>query len=195
MSDLVRLSAFDNMPDKSMAQDLSALVTFAPRVLQEAEVQQLQRLVGRLSTIGGAETVSRLEKSKTAEAVYDIQQERDWAVLINPQTGKSFRWFEFREKLATALRISTGTVGRYIKLVRYSRQVMRSEPGQFPFYGGIGTVGVMVDDLSAGLDGKKKESWAETVRPKTTKQKESLERCPRRLPRSRIRSRVLKTAS
>jgi hypothetical protein len=109
-----------------------------------------------------------------AELSYEIQQAEDWKLLINPETEKRYKyWNEFREPFAEALGISTGTLGKWLKLVRYGREILHLEPGEFGDVNGLLTVNHM-DEMSV-VDWRNPNAAA-TVRPKTQTFKDYLEK-------------------
>lgn len=175
MKELVRVEEFNAVTNKSLARSLADVLTFEPRVMTPEEIGRLDRLRKRLSGIGVSLTSSYHHRSIMAEHLFDLQQDGDWEVLIDPETDKPYRWYSFRKKLSEILGISTGAIGRYLKLVRYGREVLEIPEGDFANVGGIATVGVMVDDYSAGIDGRQKEHFALTVRPRSSKLVNDLE--------------------
>lgn len=161
---------FSEVPNRSMVSDLNALVSLVPDVLSDEDQTRLARLKSRLATAAKGAMGAMYYRSVKAEALYDLQQEEDWKLLINLETGKRYRlWSAFRVPLASALNISVGTIGRHLFLVRYGRQVLKISPGEFAEGGGLMTVGHVADELSTGCDGRAIEHFALTVRPKTPK--------------------------
>lgn len=161
--------------NRSMAKDLSDLLATVPDVLTSEEQAQYARLQERVIALGQSEMSALLHRSNAADALYDLQQEEDWKLLSDPQSGNSYRtWAEFREVLAVVTGISTGTIGHYLRLVRLAREVLGVEPGEFRSVGGLITVG-HIDEI-ASFDGRSAQNLALIIRPKTAQARETLDK-------------------
>jgi hypothetical protein len=157
-----------DIPNLSMAKDISDLVASTRSVLSPDEVVRIDRLKTRLTQLGKTRMSAMQYRAAEAELLYEVQQEEDWKLLIDPYNENAFRtWYEFRVPLATIMGVSTGTIGFYLKIVRYARQVLGIPPGELHEFNGIVTVKHMLD-VTAGHDGRASDDLAVTVRPIST---------------------------
>lgn len=154
-----------DIPNLSMAKDISDLVSSTQDLMSPEEVTRVDRLASRLVYLGKNRMDSMQLRANEAELLYEVQQEQDWKLLRDPSSGNKFRtWYEFRDPLATIMGLSTGTIGFYLKIVRYGRQVLDIEPGYLSDVNGIVTIKHMLD-VTSGHDGRSTDDLAVTVRP------------------------------
>jgi hypothetical protein len=163
---------FDKIPSASLAKDLTDLALEVPDVLSEEEVRKHNRLKDRLAGAGNAVVGSFQQRAVLAEMIYAIHQEEDYKLLV--QNGKAYTWVGFRKRLAPILGVGTGTIGEYIKIVRFGREVLGLSAGQLPDANGIITVN-HVRGMCSGIDGRSSKDYAETVRPKSKTLEKKLE--------------------
>lgn len=168
---------FDEVPSRSMVSDLNAMVSLVPDVLSEKDQARWDRLKSRLASVARGTMGAMYHRSIQAEALYDLQQEEDWMLLIDPETQKPYRtWSSFRAPLSSAIGIGVGTIGYHLRLVRYGREVLRIPPGEFAKGGGLTTVSHVANELSTGCDGRAIEHFSATVRPKTEQFRKRLDK-------------------
>lgn len=169
---------FDQIADRPMAaalEDITRLISTSMDVMTSEDTERVQRFHQRLVTIGAAEVGSGWFKGVRAEVGYQIRDEQDFRLFVNPATEEPYKnWTEFRDVLAQALRVSPATLANHIKLVQIGRQVLGLAAGEFPSRGGITTVG-HIQRVCAGLDGREGDDYGITVRPKTKKFQKILE--------------------
>ena len=135
---------------------------------------KVERLRTRLAQLGQAEMGSRIASARKAEVIYNIQAEEDWKQLINADTDRPFQiWSEFRVKLKEMFAVGLGTIGDYLRTVRFARGVLDIEDGDLPMVGGLVTVRSVME-LCTGIDARSTEDIAQTVRPVTEEAKAAL---------------------
>ena len=178
------LVGFDEVKDRSVAKDLADIMAMFPDVLSSQEEIARKRLLNRLQEAGAHSVNSYFYRSRVAETLYLIQGEGDWRLCIKEvSTSESGReevvrfrfWKDFRKVLAGALPISTGGIGRYLKLVRIYVEGMGFPLGKFAETGGILTVG-HIETMIVGHDGRSPLLLKDSMRPKTAKFEEDLNR-------------------
>lgn len=174
--------------DEALRKNILDLLERVPPALSKDDVERLDRLRERLFRAGRSLVSAYYHRSVLAEAITDIHDEEDWCLLVkgvehvrDPLSGEVTErlvtfdtWAEFRPVLASALGISTGSIGNYIKMVKFAREVIGLAPGDFPHVGGIVTVGHMLD-VTVGHD-LRTGNLVQNVRPKTEKFRRELEK-------------------
>jgi hypothetical protein len=179
---------FNDIHNAAMIKDLQDILEGAPApdVIQPAEMAAWRRLAGRLARVGKSAMSAMQHRSALAEEIYDIQLEEDYLRLYNPDSRKVDEktgeitwdyyqsWSEFREKLAKAVGIGVGTIGDYLKKVRYAREVTKLKPGEFAAQNGLVGFQHMID-VSSNHDGRLSGGMAANIRPKTVKFAEELQ--------------------
>jgi hypothetical protein len=170
MSDDVALVTFDEVVDRSVAKGLGDLLQSVGDILTEEEQRRFGRLQQRLLAVGITGASVRRQQSIMAAEIFLLQQEKDWHLLTDPQTGKRFSdgdWHVFREYLGAALGIAVSSIGNYLKVVRVAKEALGISPSDFDKAGGLITVPPWMR-LCKGLDGRSTDDLGATIAPKTT---------------------------
>jgi hypothetical protein len=167
------LRRLSEIQDKSLAKSLHDIVTLVDAVLTEEEVERVNRFINRMAQLGHTHVASKLLRCKKAELAHTIKAEADFTLFYSPAGKKYKDWTEFRPVLAQALTIAPSTLSDYISLVRFGREVLGMQEGDFVRYDGLTTVR-HVRELCEGVDGRSSEDFGRTVRPKTVKFAERL---------------------
>ncbi len=163
------LTRLSQILDKSLAKSLSDIVASSDDILEEGDVKRANRFIYRLAQIGHLHVSTRLLRCKKAELAHQLRAEEDFTLFRHPETNERYRrWLDFRPILANALTIAPSTLSDHISLVRYAKEVLLFEEGDFTRYNGLTTVRHM-RDMCTGVDGRSSKNFALTVRPKSTK--------------------------
>lgn len=155
------------IPNLSMAKDISDLISSVPDILSPEERVRIERFTAKIVALGKRRMSAMEHRSAEAELIYEIQQDEDWKLLVDPSSGDRYRnWYDFRVILATMMGLSTGTLGYYLKISRYAREVLDVPEGKLHEVNGLVTVKHMLD-VTTGHDGRSTDDLSVMVRPLT----------------------------
>lgn len=183
MTDIALSDSSKDIGDRALAQNVRNILRF-PSDMTDEDLVKANRLAVRLFDTARLFVNANHYRSQLAASIYTMQQEEDWKVLVRSEhvdTGSGEireerfeKWSDFREELASALGISTGTIGNYLLKVRYGKEVLMIEPERFHEVGGLLTVGHMME-IGVGCDGRTPEHFMNQVRPASEKVREELD--------------------
>lgn len=173
-----KLDAFEEIPNKSMAANLAAILSCGPEddVITEEERLRWDRFYMRIMSAGRYVADSWAIKSKLAIEIYQMHEERDYELFENRtvvvEDGKGGHherfssWTEFVDVLGPALGISPRTVNNYLKYRKFGFDVMRLDDDAFLSTNGALCVRAAID-MCAGHDGRFLGDYRDNIRPRT----------------------------
>ncbi len=183
MSDPATAMALDRVVDASVQKSLEDLLERFPETLTKEEQERKERFLTRLGDVGQSAVSSYYWRSLIAVSLYNIRLEEDWKLLINEEivddksgeiVVKYFRrWGDFRIVLASALPVSLGTIGEYLRLAKLYAEGLQLEIGHFPNQVGVITVKHM-DDMVTYPSRPSRPMWMD-IKPSTAKFAQILE--------------------
>ena len=169
------LDAFEEIPNKSMAKDIVAILQGGPAedAITKEEAQRWQRFAKRLADAGKYVSRTWYYRSQLAIEIYQLHQEKDYEIFDNlaasnaeRASGRFSSWVEFSEVLSGALGISPRTINNYLKYRKVGLDVLKLGDDEFLNTGGALCVDHILD-ICTGHDGRRDGDLRERIRPKT----------------------------
>ena len=169
------LDAFEEIPNKSMAKDIVAILHGGPAedAITKEEAERWQRFARRLADAGKYVSRTWYYRSQLAIEIYQLHQEKDYEIFDNLSASDAERaperfssWVEFSEVLSGALGISPRTINSYLKYRKAGLEIFNLDDGEFLNTGGALCVPHVLD-MCAGHDGRRDGDLRDRIRPKT----------------------------